>query len=203
MTFLSHTLMAVALAKGFDLSLPFVVAGALFPDMAEMFVQKIVLRSGRTIWAGLSVAAHRTWTHSLLIAFVCLVAGWHLPPVRDFFVGVLFGHLFLDSMTAMGVPVLDGRTRRVTLFGGKIRTWTLGELFVAVLLSFFAYAVVPSLTITKNIDKLYQAGLIDRYEYEQKKKALFGFFKKEDPSPADIPDFMRVPEFPHFSGEAD
>jgi len=200
MTFLSHTLMAVALAKGFDLSLPFVVAGALFPDLAEMFVQKVVTKSGKTIWTGMSVAAHRTWTHSLLIAFLCLVASWNLPQIRDFWVGVMFGHLLLDAMTVMGVPVLDGRTRRITLFGGKIRTWTLGELLTVAVLAFFAYAVVPSLTITKNIDQLYQTGLIDRYEYEQKKKSLLGLLsKKKEEKPADIPDFMRVPDLPGIS----
>lgn len=187
MTWASHVLMAMALAKGFDLNLPLTVAGALFPDLAEMAVYRVVAVSGRSRWLGLSVAAHRTWTHSLLVAFVCLVAGWHVVPVRDFFVGVLFGHLLLDSMTAMGVPVLDGRTRRITLFGGKIRTWTLGELVAILVLAFFAYAVVPSLTITRDLDQLYQSGLIDRYEYEQRKGALFKFLRREQAKELDIP----------------
>ncbi len=198
MTWPSHILMAVALAKGFSLSMPFVVAGSLFPDLVEMLFRRIPLRRG-TIF--ISLSEHRSWSHSILIAFVCLVAAWNVPSVRDFFVGVLFAHILLDAFTVMGVPVLDGKTRRITLFGGKVRTWTLGEAITVAVLVFFAYAVVPSLTITQNLEKLYAEGVIDRYEYEQRKNALFSFFKRQEKQ-MDIPDFMRVPELHDFSGSS-
>ena len=186
MTWPSHILMGIALAKGFGLSLPWCVAGSLAPDLAEIFVKKITTLRGKTVWIGLSQAAHRTYTHSLLWAGLFLLAGWGLAPVRSFFAGVLFGHLLLDAMTVMGVPVLDGRKRRITLFGGKIRTRSLGEFVAVLALAFIAYAVAPSLTIIQGLGELYQQGIIDRYEYEKRKKALFNLltFRRSEPLPS-------------------
>jgi len=183
MTWPSHILAGVALAKGFNLSLPLTVAGSLAPDLAEMLVGRFVCN----YWKGLSYAAHRTWTHSVFFASLFLLASWNIPPVRDFFIGVLFGHLFLDAMTTMGVPILDGRKRRITVFGGKLHTWSLGEFVTALITAFVFYAVIPSLTVTKNWDGLYTAGIIDKYEYEQRKSALFGFLKKEPPAEEPLP----------------
>ncbi|OAQ21020.1 metal-dependent hydrolase [Thermosulfurimonas dismutans] len=171
MTWPSHILMGIALAKGFDLSLPWCVAGSLFPDLAEMLARRIVVR-GKAVFVGLPQIAHRTYTHSLLFAGLCLLAGWGIFPIRSFFAGVLFGHLLLDALTVMGVPVVDGRHRRVTLFGGKIRTGSLAELVAVLALAFTTYAVAPAVKVG-GLEDLYQQGVIDRYEYEKRKKALF------------------------------
>ena len=126
--------------------------------------------------------------NSCHVSDTSLDTSWNVPPVRDFFIGVLFGHLFLDAMTTMGAPpILDGRKRRITVFGGKLHTWSLGEFVTALITAFVFYAVIPSLTITKNWDGLYAAGIIGKYEYEQRKSALFGFLKKEPPAEEPLP----------------
>lgn len=158
--------------------------GSLAPDLAEIFVKRITTLRGKPLWIGLPQAAHRTHTHSLLFAGLFLLAGWGIHPVRSFFAGVLFGHLFLDALTVMGVPVVDGRHRRVTLFGGKIRTGSLAELVAVLAIAFLTYAVAPAVRIG-GLEDLYQQGVIDRYEYEKRKKALFDLlFRRPEPPPS-------------------
>ncbi|RUM87200.1 MAG: hypothetical protein DSZ24_06770 [Thermodesulfatator sp.] len=173
--------MGIALAKGFNFSLSWCVAGSLAPDLAELAVRKISTRRG-PVFLGLPDVAHRTHTHSLLFTGLFLLAGWGLRPVRSFFAGVLFGHLLLDAMTVMGVPVVDGRKRRITLFGGKIRTGSLAEFVSVALLAFVTYAVAPALHLG-DLETLYQQGVMDRYEYEKRKNALFELFRLRHPEP--------------------
>jgi len=184
LTWPSHILMGIALAKGFGLSLPWCVAGSIFPDLAEIAVRKITTARG-PIFLGLPQAAHRTHTHSLLFAGLCFLASLSVPPLRAFFAGVLFGHLLLDALTVMGVPVVDGRHRRVTLFGGKIRTGSLAELVAVLAMAFLTYAVAPAVRVG-GLEDLYQQRVIDRYEYEKRKKALFDLllWRHSEPPPS-------------------
>ncbi len=172
MTWPSHILVGIALAKGFGLPVPLVVLGSIAPDLVEMTVRPFLGTSQK------SYIRHRSFTHSLALSAggLFLFEGTGVFP---FFVGMLFGHLMLDSLNATGVPVWDGSQRRITLFGGKVRNKTVTEYVIA----YGVFVIAPAIH-APDADYLYRTGLIDRYEYEKRKGLLKQLFRKEQ---EDIP----------------
>jgi len=114
MTWASHIMVGAATAKVFGLNYVLTTLGAILPDLMEMFSKKMT---------------HRGVSHSVAISLGALVLLW-TTPIRDAWIGVVFGHLFMDSLTMMGVPLLDERSRRITIFGGKLRTGSPGEFIL-------------------------------------------------------------------------
>jgi len=156
----SHALIGFALAKGMGLNLPMCLLGSLFPDFVEIVSKKALV--------------HRGISHSIVLWTVGLLASWHTP-FMPFFLSACVAHLLPDSLNAMGVPVWDGVAgRRLTLFFGRLRNKTIAELIVTGILAFTFYAVIPSVSGSglSEFEALYQSGLMDRYEYEQRKDKL-------------------------------
>lgn len=178
MTWPSHILVGLALAKGFDLSIPQVVMGSIMPDLIEMTVRPFYGIKGK------SYMRHRSYTHSLAL----WAAGFFMfqaTCVMPFFAGVLFAHLVLDALNATGVPVWDGSQRRVTIFGGKVRNKTMAEYVIAGLIAWSVFVIAPAIH-TPDADYFYRTGLIDRYEYEKRKgllKQIFTSTEKNDIPP--------------------
>jgi hypothetical protein len=53
----------------------------------------------------------------------------------------------MDSLTMMGVPLLDERSRRMTVFGGKLRSSSPGEFVLTGIIAFVAFIVLGSSTL--------------------------------------------------------
>lgn len=160
MTWPTHIVTGAALAKMFGLNYTLVVIGSLLPDLVELLSTRL---------------QHRGISHSVGIALVALVLFWNTP-LRDAWIGVVFGHLFMDALTMMGVPVLDERSRRLTIFGGKLRTGSSGEYVLAGIIAFVVFVVLGSYhldTERRNWQELYRQGIIDKSEYYRNRFNLF------------------------------
>jgi len=82
----------------------------------------------------------------------------------------------MDALTMMGVPLLDERSRRITIFGGKLRTASHGEFVVSGIIAFVAFVILGSFSLDaerRNWTELYHRGVIDKSEYY---KNRFNFF---------------------------
>jgi hypothetical protein len=53
----------------------------------------------------------------------------------------------MDSLTVMGVPILDENSRRITIFGGRIRTASAGEFAISEIIAFVAFVIFGSFTL--------------------------------------------------------
>lgn len=118
---------------------------------------------------------HRGISYSVVISIIALVLLWRTP-IKDAWIGVVFGHLFMDSLTMMGVPLLDERSRRITIFGEKLRTGSPGEFVLTGIIAFVAFIVLGSFildTERRNWQELYRKGIADRKEYYTNR---FNFF---------------------------
>jgi inner membrane protein len=163
MTWASHLIIGSATAKLFGLNYFVTAFGAVLPDLAEMVIPQKV--------------AHRGITHSVALWVAALVLSFLQPitVIRDCIIGVMVGHLLMDSLTVMGVPILDENSRRITLFGGRLRTASAGEFVVSGVVAFLAFVVFGSMQIETgrtSWKSMYQQGIIDRKEYEEKKWKL-------------------------------
>ena len=84
-------------------------------------------------------------------------------------------HWFCDALTVSGAPVGWWSDRRITLFGGRVKTGSMAELAITVgivalcVVVIYARKDVPSTFIPffYRYDRLYQDGLIDGYEWKQ------------------------------------
>lgn len=160
MTWASHIMVGAATAKVFGLNYVLTTLGSILPDLVEMFSKKMT---------------HRGVSHSVAISLVALVLLW-TTPIRDAWIGVVFGHLFMDSLTMMGVPLLDERSRRITIFGGKLRTGSPGELVLTGIIAFVAFIVLGSFSLDterRNWQVLHRKGIADKKEYYTNR---FNFF---------------------------
>jgi membrane-bound metal-dependent hydrolase YbcI (DUF457 family) len=160
MTWASHIIIGASIAKIFGLNYMLATLGAILPDLVEMLSKKMT---------------HRGISHSVVISIIALILLWNTP-VRDAWIGVVFAHLLMDSLTMMGVPVLDERSRRITIFGGKLRTASPGEFVVSGIIAFVAFIILGSFTLDterRNWSELYHRGTIDRKEYYDNR---FNFF---------------------------
>lgn len=160
MTWASHIMVGAAISKVFGLNYMLTTLGSILPDLVEMLSKKM---------------SHRGISHSVVISLVALVLLWSTP-IRDAWIGVVFGHLVMDSLTMMGVPLLDERSRRITIFGGKLRTGSPGEFVVSGIIAFVAFVILGSFSVAperRNWTELYRKGVIDKSEYY---KNRFNFF---------------------------
>lgn len=160
MTWASHIIIGASISKIFGLNYILVTLGAILPDLVEMVSKKMT---------------HRGISHSVAISLGALLLLWNTP-LRDAWIGVVFGHLFMDSLTMMGVPVLDERSRRFTIFGGRLRTASAGEFVVSGIVAFVAFVILGSYNLDtdrRNWSALYKSGVIDRKEFQENKFKLF------------------------------
>ena len=77
---------------------------------------------------------HRTTTHVVtywVAAMLFFGLLWDFHGIGLAFAYGGFTHVFADSLTIMGVPLLPGSDRRTNLFGGRLRTGEMGEFVVA------------------------------------------------------------------------
>ncbi len=160
MTWASHIMVGAATAKIFGLNYLLTTLGAVLPDLVEILSRKMT---------------HRGISHSVLISIAALVILWS-SPIRDAWIGVVFAHLFMDSLTIMGVPLLDERSRRITVFGGKLRTASAGEFVVSGIIAFVAFFILGSFSLDterRNWTELYKEKVIDRQEYYNNRFKFF------------------------------
>jgi len=160
MTWASHIIVGASISKVFGLNYMLTTLGSVLPDLVEMLSKKMT---------------HRGISHSLLISLIALVLLWNTP-IRDVWIGVVFGHLCMDALTVMGIPVIDERSRRVTIFAGRLRTASPGEFIVSGIIAFVAFVILGSFSLDterRNWAELYRKGVIDKSEYYRNR---FDFF---------------------------
>jgi inner membrane protein len=140
--------------------------GAVLPDLVEMV-------------PGLKLK-HRGMSHSLMLHGVCLILFWNVPYFRDVWLGVLIGHLFCDALTVSGIPMAGETGMRATLFGGKIRTGTMGELVFVCIVAGISFLLIGNIltpvqgeTGRRDWKALYEQGVIDKREYHEKRFTFF------------------------------
>ena len=156
MTWASHIIVGSSIAKVFGLNYILVTFGAVLPDLAEMVIPKNIQHRGITHSASL-------WIAALAISFVL-----DFTPLRDVLIGVCFGHLLMDSLTIMGIPILDENSRRLTIFGGRLRTASPREFVLAGIVAFIAFVVIGTSQIDtsgRGWKGMYNQGVIDKREY--------------------------------------
>jgi inner membrane protein len=160
MTWASHMIIGSATAKIFGLNYILTTFGAVLPDLAEMVIPQRMPHRGIT-------HSFALWSAALVLAFIQPVT-----LIRDCLIGVMVGHLLMDSLTVMGVPILDENSRHITLFGGRLRTASAGEFVISGIIAFLAFVVFGSMQIDTGRTSwktLYQQGIIDRKEYNENK----------------------------------
>lgn len=164
MTWASHIIVGCATSKVFGLNYILTTFGAVLPDLAEMVIPKNV--------------QHRGITHSVALWLAALAVSYLLPfsQVRDVVIGVCVGHLLMDSLTVMGVPILDENSRKITIFGGKLRTASAGEFVVSGIIAFVAFIMLGSMSVDtsrRDWKSLYGQGVIDKREYYENRFKIF------------------------------
>ena len=161
MTWASHIIVGSATAKVFGLNYVLTTLGAILPDLAEMITPKRV--------------QHRGITHSVALWLASLVLLWSTP-IRDCLLGVVIGHLLMDSLTIMGVPILDENSRRITILGGRLRTASAGEFAISGIIAFVAFVMLGSFTLDasrRDWRALHDKRVIDRKEYYDNRFKVF------------------------------
>jgi len=157
MTWVSHVLVGTSAGKLAGLSYVLSAFGSVLPDLLEYIVP------GR----------HRGVSHSISVWGVLSVIGWltGIDALKAIMIGVLIGHLLMDSLTITGVPLYDDRGRYITLFGGRIRTGSAIEYVIAGLIAGLVFLVSNTNTATISIGPqwktLYDKGIIDLKEYRE------------------------------------
>lgn len=74
----------------------------------------------------------------------------------------------MGALTVMGVSILDENSRKITIFGGRLRTASLGEFVFAGIIALAAFVVLGSVqfdTSGRGWKVLYHQGVIDKREY--------------------------------------
>ncbi len=160
MIWVSHIAVGAGIGKVFGLNYPLVILGSILPDLVEFFSKRL---------------EHRGLSHSLIIAIVLTIALW-MTPLKAVMLGVLLGHLFMDSLTITGIPLWDEKGRRITLFGGRIRTGSAGEFVVSGLLVALCFLLIGSFNLSmdrRDWSLLYHQGVIDKREYYEHRFKFF------------------------------
>lgn len=161
MTWASHIIVGSATAKVFGLNYILTTLGAILPDLAEMITPRRI--------------QHRGITHSVALWLASLVLLWSTP-IRDCLLGVVIGHLLMDSLTVMGVPILDENSRRITILGGRLRTASAGEFAISGIIAFVAFVMLGSFTLDasrRDWRALHDKRVIDRKEYYDNRFKVF------------------------------
>lgn len=150
---------------------PVALLGSTAPDWLE-WVSKLL---GRPI-------RHRTTTHIVAYWVAAVLFFWLIWDFHHIGLAFAYGgltHVLADSLTIMGVPFLPNSDRRISLFGGRLRTGQNGEFIVAGSIALVCFFIASQLhTVSDffpffyNWGDLYQKGVIDGYEW---KKNRFNF----------------------------
>lgn len=156
MTWVSHILVGSSAGKIAGYSYVLSAFGSVLPDLIEYIIP----------------SKHRGISHSLAMWLILFAIGWvtGIEQIRAILVGVLVGHLLMDSLTITGVPFWDENGRYITLFGGKVRTGTASEYAISIIIALIAYSLSYSgITSIKQSSwkTLYEQGIIDKKEYKE------------------------------------
>lgn len=169
MRWISHIAIAASLCATLNPgAVPAAVLGSTCPDWLEWILRALTGRKVRH-----RGATHYLSTWLLLAAFAALVWDW-----QGWLLWLALGnviHWFCDALTVSGAPVGWWSDRRVTLFGGRVKTGGMAELTITLgivaLCAVIIYARrdVPGTFIPffYRYDRLYQDGLIDGLEWKQ------------------------------------
>jgi len=160
MMWVSHIAVGTSIAKVFGLNYILTMVGSILPDLVEFFSKKL---------------RHRGVSHSIIISSLMMVAFW-MTPVRDVWIGVMFAHLFMDSLTVTGIPLWGDKGMRVTLFGGRLRTGSVMEFVISGLVVLFTFVFIGSFSVDidrRDWKQLYNSKVIDKKEYFEHRFKVF------------------------------
>jgi len=145
---------------------PVALLGSTAPDWLEWLSGAL----GRKV-------KHRTVTHVVTYWMTAMLFFWLLWDFHGIGLAFAYGgftHVFADSLTIMGVPLLPGSDRRTNLFGGRLRTGEMGEFVVACGIAGVCFFVAGNLhqgggffPFFYEWNALYKSGVIDAYEWKQ------------------------------------
>jgi inner membrane protein len=169
MRWISHIAIAASLCAAVNPgAVPAAVLGSTFPDWLERVLRALTHRKVRH-----RGATHYLSTWLLLAAFAALLWDWQ-GWLLWFALGNVV-HWFCDALTVSGAPVGWWSDRRITLFGGRVKTGSMAELAITVAIVALCAVViytrreVPGTFIPffYRYDRLYRDGLIDGHEWKQ------------------------------------
>jgi inner membrane protein len=169
MRWISHIAIAGSICAVFNpIALPAAVLGSTFPDWSESILKAITGRVGRKIkHRGVT---HQLTTWTLLTLFSLFLWDWQ-KCLFWFAIGNVV-HWFCDAVTISGAPVGWWSDRRITLFGGRVRTGGLSEVIVtSVIVAVCAAAIWTKhdaggfVPFFFHWGELYEKGLIDGHEW--------------------------------------
>jgi inner membrane protein len=164
---ISHIAIAGSICAVFNpVAVPAAVLGSTCPDWSEWILRRVTGRNVR----------HRGVTHwlstwALLALFAALV--WDVRDLLYWFAMGNVVHWFCDAVTISGAPVGWWSDRRITLFGGRVKTGGLSEAVVTCTLvalcaaAIYARRDVPGSFIPffYHYGKMYDQGIIDGHEW--------------------------------------
>ena len=168
MRWISHIAIAASICAVFNpAAVPAAVLGSTCPDWSEWILRRVTGRNVR----------HRGVTHwlttwLLLTLFALFVWDWqHL--LFWFAVGNVV-HWFCDAVTISGAPVGWWSDRRITLFGGRVKTGGLSEAVVTCsVVALCAVAIYATHDPDKSFipffyryGEMYEKGIIDGAEWK-------------------------------------
>jgi inner membrane protein len=167
MRWISHIAIAASVCAVFNPgAVPAAVLGSTCPDWSEWVLRRVTGRNvrhrGATHWLS-------TWLLlALFAAFLWDVRGW----LFWFAMGNVV-HWFCDAVTLSGAPVGWWSDRRVTLFGGRVKTGGLSEAVVTLaIVALCAVAIYVRrdagggfIPFFLHYGDLYQRGVIDGQEW--------------------------------------
>jgi inner membrane protein len=167
MRWISHIAIAASVCAVFNPgAVPAAVLGSTCPDWSEWVLRRVTGRNvrhrGATHWLS-------TWLLlALFAAFLWDVRGW----LFWFAMGNVV-HWFCDALTLFGAPVGWWSDRRVTLFGGRVKTGGLSEAVVTLaIVALCAVAIYARrdagggfIPFFLHYGDLYQRGVIDGQEW--------------------------------------
>ena len=153
---------------------PIAILGSTAPDWLEWIIRGF---GGHV--------RHRTITHYVMAWVMGLVFAlglWDFHGVLAAFMWGGLSHVLADSLTVMGVPFSPYSDRRFHLFGGRLRTGSTGEYFIAwglvlvcLMLSvvFKPHGGVGWYPFFFDWAGLYQDGVVDAKEWKDNRLRFF------------------------------
>lgn len=169
MRWLSHIAIAGSICAACNPgAVPAAVLGSTFPDWSEWVLRAV---TGRKV-------THRGVTHYLTTWVLLAVFAGVLWDWRGWLFWFAMGnivHWFCDALTVSGAPVGWWSDRRMTLFGGRVKTGSMAELAITVAIVVLCAVVIYTrrdvpgsfIPFFYRYDELYKQGLIDGAEWRQ------------------------------------
>lgn len=166
MRWISHIAIAGAVCAVFNpMAVPAAVLGSTCPDWSEWIAQRL---TGRKV-------KHRGVTHWLSTWVLLAVFAWVVWDWRGWLFWFAIGnvvHWFCDAVTISGAPVGWWSDRRITLFGGRVRTGGVSEAIVTgVIVALCAVAIWSKhdaggfIPFFFHYGEFYEKGYIDGHEW--------------------------------------